>query len=207
MLGNGLLVVLDMALEARPMAGDRYLSLMLGMFREDVLLLPGGLGGYANPNPGHLWPFAPRALERFFSRAMAAKREGKELRAYYLLGRATHILIDMACPAHARHVWHHMRDPFERCVEGRAGRLAEAPVPGLPREVREGGPVAWAESLAQAARRERTDGTQTWWGRALKGLGLRRPLDGREAVAQADRLVPLAAAHVRVLLDRFETAG
>jgi hypothetical protein len=118
-----------------------------------------------------------------------------------------HILVDMACPAHARHVWHHLRDPFEHCVEGRAGRLAGAPVPCLPPELRNGPPGAWAKSLARAARREKADGTQTWWGRALKRLGLRRPLGGREAAAQADRLVPLAAAHVRILLDRFEAAG
>ncbi len=203
MLGNGLLVTLDMALESRPMAAERYLSLVLGMFREDVLLLP-RLGGFANPNPGHLWPFAPRALERFYAQAIAAKRAGEELRGYYFLGRALHILIDMACPAHAHHVWHHLRDPFERCVEGRAGRLAGALVPSLPADVRAGKPRDWAESLAQCARREKTDGTQTWWGRALKRLGLRRPLGGQEAAAQADRLVPLAAAHARLLLERFE---
>lgn len=205
MLGNGLLVILDMALEARPMAGERYLALVLGLFREDVLLLP-GLGGHPNPNPGHLWPFARRALDRRFSQAVAAKRKGEDLRASFLLGRAMHVLADMACPAHARNVWHHLRDPFELGVEGRAGRLAAAPVPELPPELRNGAPGAWAESLARAARRERADGTRTWWGRALRRLGLRRPVGGREAAAQADRLVPLAAAHVRVLLDRFDAA-
>jgi len=177
MLPNGLLVTLELALGPAP--HDRHAALALGMLREDVWLL----GPVALPSPslGHIYPRARRHCARLYDRAVAAAREGR-LAGDFALGRALHVLIDMACPAHARAVPHYLHDPFERWVEVHATELAALPLPELPPD---DAPGALVDSLAGAA----------------------RAADGAIS-AQARRLVPLAAAHVRALLTRHarETA-
>ncbi|MEO7094975.1 MAG: hypothetical protein ABI175_17080, partial [Polyangiales bacterium] len=47
------------------------------------------------------------------------------------------------------------------------------------------------------------DATNTPVGRVLERVGLRRKVSAREAAAQAEVLLPLAAGHAAALLRRF----
>jgi hypothetical protein len=203
MLPNGLIVVLDLALGTAAVDSEaaraRYAAFVLGILREDVVLVPGLARALPSPSPGHLWPRSRRRCADLFDRAVA---EPDPLAADVVLGRALHVLIDMACPVHAQAVWHTLRDPFERYVDVHAAELAALPVPDLAPWVAAAGPAALVDSLAAAARSVRADRRQTAWGRwRHRGdAPLRRP----ELAAQAERLIPLAAAHTRALVARYE---
>jgi putative flavoprotein involved in K+ transport len=209
MLPNGLILCLDRALAPEAVAShserQRYAALVLGMFREDIKLAHGLGLSLPSPSLGHFYPLSRRHCAGLFRRAVEAARAGRPLRGAFLLGRALHVLIDMACPAHAQFVAHPLRDPYELHVDAHAAELAELPVPELPG-------LAWArpghiiDSLAGAARREPADATQTPWGRLLKKLGLRRAPSGAQTKEAARRLIPLAAAHVCALLAAYERA-
>jgi hypothetical protein len=168
MLPNGLVVCLEMALGDRDLGSERRAALVVGMFREDVWLL----GPLAGPNPSfsHIWPLARR---RFASLTRRAEREADPLVADVLVGRALHVLFDMACPPHARAIPHSTRDPFERFVDAHAATLARLPVPAID----DAPPAALITSLARAAQR------------------------APAAIAdQARLLIPLAAGHARAYL-------
>ncbi len=208
MLPNGLILVLDMALGPRATATEvgraRYASLVLGVLREDVVFVPGTAWTLPNPSLGHVWPRARGRCAKLFDRALAKAGAGESLASVAELGRAVHVLADMACPVHAQAVWHYLRDPFERCVDAAASDLRRLPVPELDSQLRVQGAEALVDSLAGAAQEEEADTTQTPWGRALRRAGWRRPPRGDVIRAQAERLIPLAAAHVRALLELFE---
>jgi hypothetical protein len=193
MLPNGLVVVLDRAVGER-LAPERFAALVVGVLREDVVLAFGR--AYPSPSPGHVYPRARRRIRALFAGALA---EREPLAADVALGRALHVLIDMACPVHAQAVWHYLRDPFERYVDAHAAELAALPVPPPPAD---DDPVALVDSLAGAARAVRADGRQTPWGKLLRRR--QPPLPRAELAEQAATLIPLAAAHARALVDRFD---
>ncbi len=200
MLPNGLMVTLELALGADAEPG-LLTALTLGMFREDVVMLP----GIALPSPsfGHIYPRSRARCGRLFARAVATARVRGRLAGAFDLGRAVHVLTDMACPAHALAVAHYLHDPFERWVESHAAELAELPVPALPDGVAvaaavTGAPAALVDSLAGAARRHAVDRTQLPFTPVRRRRGAR--VGPADLARQAHELIPLAAAHVRALL-------
>jgi hypothetical protein len=194
-LPNGLIVALDLAVGGR-VAPSRYAAFTVGLLREDVVMVAGV--AVPSPSPGHIYPRSRRRCARLFA---AAKIEPDAARADVLLGRALHVLLDMACPAHAQNVWHYLRDPFERYVDAHAAELAALPVaPPPPWQ----GPEALIDSLAGAARAVRADRRQTPWGKLLRRA--EPPLPRAELAEQATMLLPLAGAHARVLVEELDRA-
>jgi hypothetical protein len=206
MLPNGHIACLDMALGPDATATcrrrQRYAALLLGILREDVLLLP---LGYSLPNPSfdHFYPWSRRRCAKLFRAAVQAGANGRPLRGAFLLGGAIHIIIDMACPSHAKGVVHMLEDPYEIYVDAHSAELARLPVPELP-ELAAAGPTAIIDSIARAARREDADLTKSLWGRWLARRGRRRVIAGALVKEQAARLLPLAAAHIRALIARYD---
>ncbi len=210
MLPKGLILCLDLGLGPEAVGTTegraRYAAMILGMFREDVLLLPGMRRALPSPSLRHSYPRSRQYCGQLFDGAVAAGRAGEPVRGAFLLGRALHVLIDMACPVHAQGVAHYLDEPFERHVDAAAEDLASLPVPALSAHVAEGGPQALVDSLAGAARREIADTTKSPWGRVLRRWGYRQPPSGREIKEQARRLIPLCAAHVRALIAQYDAA-
>jgi len=146
-------------------------------------------------------PSALTQLRRCWQRAWRAR--GPELTAFWL-GRACHLLGDMAVPARTRGVWHLLGDPLELFCEAHAGRLSEL----LPDDLAHcaGPPEAHAEALARAASAETADTTRTPWGALrFRLLGRGECLTDAEVERQARHLLPLAVSHTRGLLLDFVT--
>jgi hypothetical protein len=137
--------------------------------------------------------------DHFFEKALERRAAGEQAAAYVQLGRAAHLLIDMACPVHAHRVAHES-DPYEWFIEGAWRDLRSIPVPPLPPAKRASELVA---AMARVTQGYAPDATQSVHGRWLKRLGLRRGLTREEAAAQARALIPQAAAHVGSLLTLF----
>ena len=213
MLRNGLCLVVDMAVDA--VDDDRVRryrkALLLGSLREDVLYVP-ALGVTEYPSFSHfyrpglpggfipfVWPGPRWSADRKWRQATRAMREGKTAEAFVHLGRLLHVLTDMCIPSHANRVAHE-DDPFEWFVEANARALAAMPVPTIA-------PVSRAsmhlEAMARVAQPHAPDATNTPIGRVLERLGVLRKVSSREAAAQAEVLVPLAAGHAAALLRRF----
>ena len=214
-LWNGQRVVLDMAIRAldHPVTTRYRPALVLGALREDVwhvpligavLERPSVTHFYRPGLPGGLVPFltpGPRArADRLFARAVEHYREGRPAAAFVQLGRAAHLLTDMACPVHAQRTVHMISDPFEWYVEGNAGALEHLPVPAVaPR----GRASELVEDLARHTQRFAPDLTSSPWGRLLWKAGLRRKLPVPVLSDQARQLIPLAAGHAAALLRLF----
>jgi hypothetical protein len=144
-------------------------------------------------------PSALTQLRRCWQRATRARCP--ETAAFWL-GRACHLLGDMAVPARARGVWHLLGDPLELFCEARSEQLAELLPEPLPHC--EGPPEAHAESLARAASFEPADTTRTPWGALrFRLLGHGERLSVAEVERQAHHLLPLAVSHTRGLLLHF----
>jgi hypothetical protein len=144
-------------------------------------------------------PSALTQLRRCWQRASHAR--SPELTAFWL-GRACHLLGDMAVPARARGVWHLLGDPLELFCEAHVDHLADLLPDPLPHCV--GPPEAHAEALARAACAEAADTTRTPWGALrFRLLGSGERLTDAEVERQARRLLPLAVSHTRGLLLNF----
>lgn len=208
MLPNGFIVTLDLALGKDGLANrterTKYALYVLGIFRENIYLAPHAAVAMPSLSSGHLWPRARRHFAELYRLASEQVRSGEELKAAFILGRAMHVLIDMACPSHAQHTWHYLSDPFERYVDAHAKDLASLPLPEVDGSLHGAAPEIIVESLAREAQKEATDRTQTPWGKSLRRLGIRRPLKRGDVEPQARRLIPLAAAYLRVVLDNFQ---
>lgn len=218
MLPNGQCVVIDMALRAVDCALLRRHreALLLGTLREDVARLPLTNRVFEHASPSHfygclpggyvplLWPGARWKASHLLRKALAAQREGRLAAACVQLGRACHVLTDMACPVHAHRVMHEA-DPFEWYVEAHAQTLAQLlPVPPSP-------PLSSAPalvaSLAAHSRRFTPDRTHNPFGRALRHMGLLHPVPKAEIARQAEALIPVAAAHATTLFILFLGKG
>jgi hypothetical protein len=210
---NGLALVVELA--ARTLASpvvDRYRrAILLGALREDYVCLPLvgpveslSLGHFYGPGlPGGFFPFLTPGTRtgapRHFRKALREAREGRLAAAFVQLGRASHLLTDMACPVHVHRVAH-FTDPYEWYVEGNRDRLAAEPVPPPPEA---GSVVALIEGLAAFTAGFAADGTNSLHGRALKALGIRRALPREEVAAQARAIVPVAASYNAALFRLF----
>jgi hypothetical protein len=218
---NGLALVIDRALASLPSVEPRRYrkALVLGSLREDVARAPFGGGVFEHLSFSHfgggwlpggflpfLWPGPRFKVGRYFRRALAQARAGRAGAAYVTLGRACHVLTDMACPPHVHRVIHEA-DPFEWYVEMHAATLADAAAtpPIAPPALRD--PAALVTSLSALTRRAPADRTRNAIGRWLRRLGLLRPLPAREIARQARELIPAAAAHVAALIGLFLVAS
>lgn len=207
MLPNGLMLTLDMALGMRftgSTFGRRaYCLMVLGMLREDVIVLPFTAKALPSPSFGHIWPMARFYFTRRYRRAVSCARKGKPDKALFELGRALHVLIDMGCPAHARATWHYLRDPFEHFVDHHATTISVMDLPYRPEGDAFHTPAQLVTALAQEARREQADRTQTLLGAWLRKRGRRRELSVATVRRQVERLIPLTAMHCQELLALF----
>jgi hypothetical protein len=213
MLPNGILLSLDMAIagEADSVVIDRqqYALCLLGLFREDVVVWP-NIGRlfpqitFPSLSIGHLWPWSKLRFVMLYNRAVLMAQQGKTQQSHYMLGRALHVLIDMACPVHAHPVWHYLRDPYERYVDFHATELAQLPLPVINLDPRRDTSLKMVTGMARASKQELADATQSPLGRLLKYFGLRKPLRHEIVAAQAQRLIPLVAAHIKVLLEKYQ---
>jgi hypothetical protein len=211
---NGQLLVLEMAIRKldAPLVSRYRKALILGALREDVCYVPvfhrvfehlslshfhgAGLPGGFLPL---LWPGARWKANRFFARAVARYRQGQLAAAFLELGRACHVLADMACPVHVHRVAHET-DPYEWYVEAHGRQLARLDIPSAPPARR---PSELIEQLAGFTRQFAPDRTHNLLGRWLLRLGLRQALPRRELAAQAERIIPVAAGHAVGLLQLF----
>jgi hypothetical protein len=218
-LWNGQRLAVDMAVRAldHPMTTRYRPALVLGALREDVWRVPllgavlerPSITHFYRPGlPGGLVPFVtpgPRwRADRLFARAVEAHRAGRPAAAFVGLGRAAHLVVDMACPAHAQRTVHLVSDPFEWYVEGNAAALRDLPVPAVTDRARASELV---EDLARETQRFAPDTTTSPWGRALRRAGVRHRLPARVLRDQARELIPLAAGHVVALLRLFLRAA
>lgn len=218
MLPNGHYHIVDRAVRV---AGDPLLArwrkaLILGTFREDK----GNLFGRVVPTfsfthfagawlPGGYFPLvmpgAASTAEKFFRRAVEAQRTGRTAEGMIALGRACHLLVDMACPTHAQRQAH-ATDPYEWWVEGNIAELEALPLPEAPEA---GSAEALVNGLARVAQGLRADKTHTVPGWLGAKLGVWKPVLPAEAREQARVLVPLSVAHTVALFRLFarQTAG
>lgn len=154
----------------------------------------------AAPRWGEL--FAPSAKDRMLVCVRRARSMKRREQAAWWLGRACHLLGDMAVPARTRGVWHLAGDPLETFLEAQdeasLAELAKTPSgTAWPDD-----PAAIADLLANASAKLPADTTRTPWGRATwERLGRGTKLDAREVEAQARVLVPLAVEATAALLS------
>ena len=215
MLTNGQALIIDMAVRAldHPLARRYREALVLGALREDSGFVPGtrvvyeslSLTHFYRPGmPGGLVPFVTpgprRRADRFFARALAAYGRGRAAAAFVELGRALHLLADMACPVHAQRVVHFVADPYEWYVESHTPELRDLPVASVGDAERASTLV---ESLCRFTQSFPADRTHSPWGHLMWRLGRHRKTDGVTLAAQARALIPQAAGHAAALLRLF----
>ncbi|MEO7328453.1 MAG: hypothetical protein ABI193_07745, partial [Minicystis sp.] len=143
--------------------------------------------------------FAPSARVCCTRWAVRAEKAGSRGETAYLLGRACHLLIDIAVPARSRGVWHFYGDPLESWVEAHVGEIAA--MEPLPRPTTTD-PGRLCEELSCLSAAFPADTTRSTWGAwrmRLTGGGTR--VSEEEAGRQARVLVPAAVAHVTALVQ------
>jgi hypothetical protein len=211
---NGLQLVIHMALAklAEPRLARFQDALVLGAIREDVVYLPHRRKLWEHWSLSHFdgrrlrggfIPFltagAPRKAQTHFNLAVREWHAQRAAHAFVQLGRASHLLIDMACPVHAHRV-PHWTDGYEWFVESHCEQLAALPV-----EV--AGPYPSAKStvaaLARFTRQFAPDRTHHHWGRWLQSMGWRQGVRAADCAEQARRIVPVAAGHLAALYLLF----
>ena len=212
MFPNGHKLMLDRAVEAlgHPALRAHYDALLLGCLREDFWNLGGwivrgkGLTHFAGATGG--WglfvgaPGAPRRADWLFERAVREHRAGRARDGFFWLGRAAHLVGEMAAPVHATRSIHWRGDGFESYLEAHAAELRALPVAELP----SGRSAAQlAGELAARARAFPADRTRNVAGFLAWKMGrLRRP-SADEVLAQVRALVPLGAAYLAALCRAF----
>lgn len=211
---NGLQLVIRLALEklGAPELNRYQDALILGAIREDIVYLPQKrkiwehwslshfsgryLGGGFIP---FVTPGAAQKAQMYFDRALADWHARKTASAFIQLGRASHLLIDMACPVHASRVAH-MTDGYEWYVEANCARLRELPFE-VPSHYKT--PRAAVAGLARFTQEFRPDRSNHHWGRLLKSLGLRKSVSRAEFSEQAACIIPVAAGHLAAVYLQF----
>jgi hypothetical protein len=214
MFANGHRLIMDRALDALPHSAlrEHYGALLLGNLREDVYKVPlvraftlgKGLTHYYRP--GSLWgafplvPSAPARTERLVARGVREWRDGRPRDGAFWLGRAVHLLSEMAAPVHAQRILHWRGDPFEMYIERNHRELRQLPLPDEPRAE---SPRQLVHDLAVYTQRFPCDRTRNLPGYVGWKLGLfRRPSDD-EVLAQVRALVPMGAAYTVALYRLF----
>lgn len=211
---NGLTTVVEGAASKldHPLVTRYREAILLGALREDYWYLAGlgtvveslSLTHFYGPGlPGGFIPFLTPGTRTkapwLYQRALTEARAGHTTSSFVQLGRAAHLLTDMACPVHVHRVAH-FTDPYEWYVEGNAARLAQETIPDPPNA---SSVIELIEGLASYTQRFEADGTNSVQGRALKALGLRRPLHRDEVAAQARSLIPMAISYNAALFRLF----
>lgn len=214
MLINGLFLLIDRAVDDldEPLVSRHRNALRLGSLREDVRRVPLLNVVYEHWSFTHLtgrrlpggflplvWLGPGTMADRHFDRAVAEARAGRWAAAFVKLGRAAHLLSDMACPVHANRVIHET-DPYEWYVETHVAELAALPLPAAPRFSR---PSELIESMAGRTREFEPDMTHSFHGRLMKRWGLRKSLTKETIERQARAIMPGAAAHMKALIELF----
>lgn len=211
---NGLHLLIGMALQKveAPLFLQYADALTLGAIREDIRYDPARrklvehwslthfsgrwLGGGFIPG---FTRSAPAQAQRYVDAALAASSAGDIARAMVLLGQASHLLIDMACPVHASRVAH-WSDGYEWYVDSHVAELGKL-VFDVP------APFASAHdnvtALARFTQQFAPDRTHHHWGRWLKRRGWRQSLSQAEVAAQARAIIPVAAGHLAVMYRQF----
>jgi hypothetical protein len=186
--GHRLLLEKAAAAVAHPLLDAHAGALVEGCFREDEYSI--GLTHFAYA--------APWRAGRLFARAVrghaSSAREG-----FWWLGRAAHLVSEMASPAHAQGSFHWYGDAFELYLEQHCDELRGLPVADVPPD----GAEALARGLALEARRHHADRTRNLPGYLAYRLGLRRRPTEAEVLAQVRELVPLGAGYTAALFRRF----
>jgi hypothetical protein len=210
---NGLAMVIQLAVArlGSPVVERHRRAILLGALREDYVYLPLvgpveslSLTHFYGPGlPGGFFPFITPGIRTkapyHFREALREAKAGRIAGAFVYLGRASHLLTDMACPVHVHRVAH-FTDPYEWYVEGNRDALSAEPVPEPPAL---GSVVELIEGLAGFTSRFAADGTNSVHGRIFKALGLRRSLGREEVGAQARAIIPVAASYNAALFGLF----
>jgi hypothetical protein len=192
---------------------EHYDALLLGNLREDVYKFPfvtrfmlgKGLTHYYKPGSRWgLWPLVPSAPTRtgwLVERGVQLWRDGHPRDGAFCLGRAVHLISEMAVPVHAQVVLHWRGDPFELYIERHHRELRRLPLPAIP----EGHttPDDLVHRLAVVCQDYPCDRTNHLPGLIAKLLGLRRPTSADEVVRQVHALVPIGAAYTLALYEMF----
>jgi hypothetical protein len=212
---NGHRLIMDRALDELPGSPlhAHYDAMLLGNLREDVYKIPflprfvlgKGLTHYYKP--GTWWglapliPTAPRRSGWLFKKALRLWRAGRPRDGAFWLGRAVHLLSEMAAPVHAQVILHWRGDPFEMFLERNHAQLRSLPVAEIP--VGAATPDELAHRLAvltQAFPCDRTNNLPGWVGMKL---GVWRPHPPEEVERQVRTLVPIGAAYTVALYRMF----
>jgi hypothetical protein len=205
---GGLAMVIDRAVDRVPAVARYRKAIVLGALREDVAYVPGLPRPIEHWSPSHFWepghaggfvpwwPGARWAADRKLARAV---RRGATAAGFVELGRAAHLVVDMACPVHVHRVLHDT-DGYEWFVEAHVDELGALPVPAVPRARRASELV---ESLARFTHRFPADRTQHAVGRWLVRRRWVRSLPQAPIRDAARAIVPVAIAHVAGLFELF----
>lgn len=187
-------------------AHDFRRELLQGNDDEDVHIVPllkwrvraAGLTHTHVPN-GHFGELGfPSAKRRCLVFVDKSRREKDPAHAAWWIGRACHLLGDVAVPARANRVWHIEGDPLEAWIEAHVDSFRNTRVPDTEKK----SPAQIVETLAHVAATFPADTTRTPWGRAAhQWAGRGRKLDEKELAEQARILVPLAVASTKALLE------
>jgi hypothetical protein len=192
--------------DAGPWPHEFRREILQGNDDEDVFVVPllkwrlraAGLTHTHDPNGRFGELGFPSAKVQCLGFLEKARREKKPARAAWWIGRACHLLGDVAVPARANRVWHIEGDPLEAWIEARVASFRDVVTHAIEYKT----PEQIIENLARVASAFRADTTRTPWGRAgFQWFGNGRKLDDAELAEQACVLVPLATASTKALLE------
>ena len=215
MFANGHKLIMDRALDelGHGPLHEHYDALLLGNLREDVYKFPfvsrfmlgKGLTHYYKPGSRWgLWPLVPSAPRRtgwLVKRGIELWRDGLRRDGAFLLGRAVHLLSEMAVPVHAQVILHWRGDPFEMYTEKHHHELRKLALPEIPDAVAT--PDELVHELAVECQAYPCDRTNNLPGFIAKKLGLLQSHSSDEVVRQVHVLVPLGAAYTVALYKMF----
>ncbi|HVV83827.1 MAG TPA: hypothetical protein VHE35_12215, partial [Kofleriaceae bacterium] len=131
--------LIETALDGAGHAGlqARRAMVQAGCVDEDLIRVPFTRWRVQSPGLSHTYrpgrargelgaPSALARIERLIDEACAQWRRAPD-RAAHHVGRACHLLGDVAVPARTRGVWHPLGDPYERWVDDHLEELATEP--------------------------------------------------------------------------------
>jgi hypothetical protein len=211
---NGLQMLVERAADRVdvPMVQRYRRAITLGALREDVTYIPGTPKPFEHLSFSHfwgpdriggfipVWPSARVAADHHFTRAVREYRNGHAAAGFVTLGRAAHLLADMACPVHVHRIVHSAGDGYEWYVEAHVDALAALDVPPPPTATRASQLI---ESLARFTHAFPADRTQHPLGRWLVRKKLARSLPQTEIRRAAMAIIPMAIAHMSALLQLY----
>jgi hypothetical protein len=143
---------------------------------------------------------APSAKRQCLVFLDKAHREEKPAQKAWWLGRACHVIADVAVPARAHRIWHIEGDPLEAWIESHCETFANVSV----EQDEHRAPEEIIEELARIAITFPADTTRTPWGRAaFHWFSRGRELEEPELTRQARVLVPRAMQSTKALLEWF----